>query len=738
MAKTFGSLSMHLSRLLRGAPIAAALALQSALACAAPAPTAHVQAELVAERTALAPGKPITVALRLRMERGWHTYWQNPGDSGLATTIAWKLPPGMTAGPIQWPAPSALPTGPLVNYGYEGEVLLLTDIAVAPDAAPGTVATLAARADWLVCKETCIPEGADLTLALPISADTAVDAPDAKWSVPIARQRDALPRPLAGWSVAAVGKGASVELVLTPTAGRDTMAAGELHFFPYVEGQIEAAGAQAAVRDGASWKLTLPVSSQRVGEFNRVAGVLVASDGAGGRTASTIDAPLSGTIVAGAAAPAAASVAPLVIKPASGLSLAAAIAFAFVGGMLLNLMPCVFPVLSLKVLGFAAQGGGRKGMRNHGIAFATGVIVSFWLLAGLLLALRAAGAQLGWGFQLQSPLVVAALALLFFVLALNLSGVFEVGQLLPSSLANITAKSPLANDALSGALAVVIASPCSAPFMGAALGYALTENVATTFAVFSALGLGMAAPYLLLACFPGWRAKLPRPGAWMIRLKQFLAFPLYGTVVWLAWVLGAQLDNDAVARLGLTLLLVALALWSWQTVRGGGARGWGGVAVAGILVAAVVAWPVLTAATGVPPGAGSHSVVGEASDGWQAYAPERVAQSTKSGRPVFVDFTAAWCVTCQVNKRLVLNTDAVQAAFARDRVTLLRADWTRRDPEIGAALSALGRDGVPVYVLFRPGQEPLILPEVLRKQDIVDALASLQLQPTVSLSSSGG
>jgi thiol:disulfide interchange protein DsbD len=334
--------------------------------------------------------------------------------------------------------------------------------------------------------------------------------------------------------------------------------------------------------------------------------------------------------------------------------------------------------------------------------------------------------------------VVAALALLFFVLALNLSGVFEIGQLLPSSLTSFTARSSLANDALSGALAVIIASPCSAPFMGAALGYALTETAATTLVVFTALGLGMATPYLLLAIFPGWRTRLPRPGAWMIRLKQFLAFPLYGTVVWLAWVLGAQLDNDAVARLGATLLLVALALWSWQILRAGGARAWGGVAALGIAAAAVIAWPVFTAAIAGAPAAGSPRVAAESAEGWQSYAPDRVAQLTQAGQPVFVDFTAAWCVTCQVNKRLVLNTDAVRDAFAKDKVALLRADWTRRDPEIGAALTALGRDGVPVYVLFRPGQEPLILPEVLRRQDIVDALASLQSQPKVSLSSPGG
>ena len=446
--------------------------------------------------------------------------------------------------------------------------------------------------------------------------------------------------------------------------------------------------------------MTLPVASERVGDFTHVAGVLVAENGIDGRNAVVIDTPLVGTIVAGASSDPVAAV-PLVAAPATAaggassvgatggapLSLGVAMAFAFIGGLLLNLMPCVFPVLSLKVLGFAAQGGGRDAMRRHGVAFAAGVVVSFWVLAGLLVALRAAGQQLGWGFQLQSPPVVAALALLFFILALNLSGVFEIGQLLPSALANWNAKNPLVNDALSGVLAVVIASPCSAPFMGAALGFALAQTITSTWLVFTALGIGMATPYLLLAFFPAWRAKLPRPGAWMVRLKQLLAFPLYATVVWLAWVLGAQVDNDAVARLGATLLMTALALWAWQNIRAGGARAWAGVAVVSVVGALAAAWPVVSASTA----GASTAQAGAASDVtgvWNSYAPDRLAQLTAAGRPVFVDFTAAWCVTCQVNKRLVLNTAAVQQAFANDKVSLLRADWTRRDPQIGAALSA--------------------------------------------------
>ena len=705
--------SAHLTRLFVAATL---LALAVAAARAAPVRTEHVEAELVSERTALVPGQPLTVALRLAMQRGWHTYWRNPGDSGLPTTLAWKLPQGLSAGPIQWPVPQALPVGPLMNFGYEGEAFLLTEVTAASGLADSKLVTLTGRADWLVCKEICIPEGADLALTLPVAS---VSDADPRWAAPISSARGALPQALQGFAVSAVGVGQ--ELVLTFTPRKEASDPGEAYFFPYKAGLIEPSAKQTLLRDGDAWKLTLAVANQRVGEFARVAGVITSSRGFAGQRAATLDVPLGGSIVAGTAPPAIATVPLALPADTSASSLGVALAFAFIGGALLNLMPCVFPVLSLKVLGFATHGGGRATMRLHGLAFAAGVIASFWLLAGALVALRAAGAQLGWGFQLQSPAVIAALAVLFFVMALNLSGVFDFGRLIPSSVATWDAKQPFLNDALSGVLAVVIASPCSAPFMGAALGYALAAPREVTFAVFTSLGLGMALPYLVLAFFPKWRARLPRPGPWMQRLRQLLAFPLYGTVLWLAWVLGAQLDNDAVLRLGVSLLLIALALWAWQSRSAGALRGWTVAALAGVAAAAAVVWPVVAAST---PTAASQSTSID-SGGWQAYAPERLSTLVAQGRPVFIDFTAAWCVTCQVNKRLVLNSSETRDAFTRSNVALLRADWTRRDPAIGQALAALGRNGVPAYVLYRPGRKPLLLPEVLQQSTINDALATL-------------
>jgi len=696
----------------------AACALAGA-AAAAPVRTANVEAELVAERTALVPGQTNTVALRLKIRDRWHTYWRNPGDSGLPTTLDWKLPPGVAAGPIQWPAPKALPAGPLVNYGYEGEVFHLVDLAVPADLPAGTTATLAARADWLVCEDTCIPEGADLALALPV-APTA--APDPSWGAKIAATRDALPRPLAGWGATATGEGDKVQLALTPPPGAGDP--GTLRFFPFREAAIEPSGRQVLVRDGGRYVLTLPVAHQ-LQRFDRVAGVITASAGIGGAKAATLDVPLAGSVVAGprpldAPAPkldlsagAAAST--------STLSLAAALALAFAGGLLLNLMPCVFPVLSLKVMSFVEHRDGKATMHREALAYSSGVVLSFVLLALALVALRAAGEQLGWGFQLQSPAVVAALAVLFFLLALNLSGVFEFGMLAPQSVAGWTSKNRTLDAFGSGVLAVIVASPCTAPFMGAALGYAIAQALPVTLAVFVALGLGMALPYVLLAWFPGWRRRLPRPGAWMERVKQFLAFPLYATVAWLAWVLGAQLDNDAVLRLAVALVLVAFAAWAWRAFRSGGAASWAVAAVAGVAGMAVLVAPLFAP----PPATAEARAARATDDGWRDFSPALVEELKASGRPVFVDFTAAWCVTCQVNKRLVLQDADVLGAFARRNVALVRADWTRRDPQITQALAALGRNGVPVYVLHRPGQAPLVLPEVLQAAMIHEALAGL-------------
>jgi thiol:disulfide interchange protein DsbD len=448
-----------------------------------------------------------------------------------------------------------------------------------------------------------------------------------------------------------------------------------------------------------------------------------------GVSAASIDVALAGSVAAGPK-PALVAGPKLNLAPpvpaTGGLTLWLALVSAVLGGVLLNLMPCVFPVLSIKVLGFATHHDRPSTLRREALAYSAGVVLTFVTLGLALFALRAAGEQLGWGFQLQSPAVVTALALLFFVLALNLSGVFEFGQLAPSGVAGWTARNRALDAFASGILAVIVASPCTAPFMGAALGFALAGSAWVTLVVFVALGVGMAIPYMLLAWFPTWRRRLPRSGPWLARFKQVLAFPLYATVIWLAWVLGAQADNDAVARLLLCLLGVGFALWAWRIVRGGGARRWGLAGLVALVLAVVVAWPLFgSEIEGRSRGAGGSGASTVTDGDWLPFSPARVVELTGAGRTVFVDFTAAWCVTCQVNKRLVLSDGEVRDAFARKNVALVRADWTRRDPVITQTLTALGRTGVPVYVLYRPGKEPLLLPEVLQRKTVLDALQAL-------------
>ena len=400
------------------------------------------------------------------------------------------------------------------------------------------------------------------------------------------------------------------------------------------------------------------------------------------------------------------------------MGLMAAIALALVGGLILNLMPCVFPVISLKVLGFAQQAHGRVAViRMHGLVFAAGVVLSFVALAGVVLALRAGGEELGWGFQLQSPAVVTALAILFFLLALNIGGFFEVSMLVPSGVAAIEARNPYVNSFLSGVLAVVIASPCTAPFMGAALGFALAQPPAEALTIFVALGLGMALPYLLLAWYPAWLKRLPKPGPWMVWLKQLLAIPLAATVIWLGWVLAQQSGVDAFARLLFVLLLLAVGVWCVQQhlmPR----RVSRVLAIAAVLVAGWVAWPLID-------DAGAAGAKSSAIGDWQPYSRARLDELVNAGQPVFVDFTAAWCVSCQANKKLVLEREDAIKAFAEKKVVLLRADWTRRDPEITAALAEFGRSGVPVYALYRPAKSTLVLPEILTPGGLREALQTL-------------
>lgn len=704
--------------------LCAAVALFTAAALAQPVRTEHAQAELIAATDAIVPGKPLSVALRIKHDEGWHTYWQVPGDSGLPTRITWHLPAGWRASPLNWPLPKRLRVGPLVNYGYEGEVLLLAELMPPATLALGEAVTLAARADWLICKDICIPDGADLKLALPVRADAA----PSRWASQFAHARAQVPQPLA-----LPGAEATIEDDRIRLAFAVRGSARRFEFFPLEEGRIEAAAPQpvriAEGRVALYLTATRPVAPQ----FHRLKGVLVAEGGPAnaerGGWAGQIDVPLR----AGSVPAAEASLAAAAITGEPGLGLWLALGGAFLGGLILNLMPCVFPVLSLKLLSLVqhqrAEDAARiahPSLRAHGFAYAAGVVASFVALAALLLVLRAAGTQLGWGFQLQTPAVVAALAALFFVIGLNLLGAFEVSW--GSGLANLRAARDLRPDSLAGSvgtgvLAVVVAAPCTAPFMGAALGYAMTQPPAVALTVFAALGAGMAAPYLLLTLWPRLLARLPRPGVWMLRFKQAMAFPMFGTVVWLLWVLAQQIGADGLGLTLAALVLLGLAAWALGLSQQG-ARGARWLA-AGAAALGLYAVALATQAPTAPRARAGASADLVQEDAWQPWSQAAMQRALTAGRPVFVDFTAAWCITCQANKRLVLTSDSVLRAFAEKGVVPMRADWTNRDEEITRELARFQRNGVPLYVLYRPDGSTQVLPELLTRSVVLQALQAL-------------
>ena len=717
---------------------------------AQPVKTEHVTAELVAERSAVQPGEPLRIGLRLQHIPHWHTYWRNPGDSGLPTTLSWTLPVGSHAGEIDWPAPKRLPIGPLVNYGYEGELLLPLVYTPPADARPGSTLSLQAKATWLVCRDVCIPESATLALQLPVvggaaSAD-AVTPGSTAYTALFERTAGEQASPLVGWAVDAQQAGR--ELLVTYSKARDpTTPRPALQWFPYAAQLIEPAKHEVFRTDsGYAVKLRL---LDGVAAPPSLSGIVVAqgvtAPGAptvwgNAQRSAEFDTPVRSVAAlvwpTGAKALVdtdASAATPETLGGRANLGWATALLLAFVGGMVLNLMPCVFPVLSIKLLSLVKHSGdgppAAAALRTHALAYSAGVVMSFLALAALLLALRAAGSAIGWGFQLQEPGVVFVLALLFFALGLNLMGAFEFGGLLPQGLAAWRDRRPAVDALASGVLAVVAASPCTAPFMGAALGYAITQSPAVGLSVFGALGLGMALPYALLVLMPGWRSRLPRPGAWMLRLKQALAFPMFLTVVWLVWVLGQQTGIDGAAKALIALVVMAFAIWVAGGRSSSGATGDGRPlarrAIGGLMLAAALAWSWPGAALSGSAAAAPTAVPGSPDAAWAPYDETVIAERLAAGQPVFVDFTAAWCVSCQVNKRLVLHTDATMQAFAHANVALMRADWTQRDARITAALARLGRNGVPVYVLLRPGREPLLLPEILTAKLVRDALATL-------------
>lgn len=673
--------------------------------------TPRVTATLLSSRDAVAPGERFQVALVQKMAPGWHTYWRNPGDSGEPTRIEWTLPQGVAAGEIQWPAPHAIPVEPLVNFGFEGTLLLPVEITVPQDAKPGERLMLKANATWLVCEKICIPEEGAFTLELPIAPAAIVDeAAQAR----IDAARAALPVP-AGFKGRLAADGEGLALTLPGLSGQPS----ELRFFPLSDTLIDHAAKQdaSAATDGTMLRLARSSAFKIAG--GEIDGVLTFKQGGIARSLSltaTVDPAL-----ATSAAASEASSPPAVVRiplPAEGadLTLWAALLFAFAGGLILNLMPCVLPVLFIKALGFAqlAQAS-RSEVREQGLLFLAGVVVTFMALAGMVIVLGALGSSVGWGFQLQSPPLVIALAVVMTLIGLNLLGAFEIGTSAAGVGHGLASRGGRVGAFMTGALAVVVATPCTAPFMGAAMGYAVTQPPMLGLAVFMALALGFALPVVVLSFAPGLLRLLPKPGRWMLILKQAFAFPMFATAIWLIWVASVQAGPGGVLAALVAVLAAGFVVWLVGVTREAG-RGRIVSSALAVLVALAAGWFVVQSAE---PEATTQARAGDI----QAWTPERVAALQAEGRPVFVNFTAAWCITCLANERVALSRQEVKDTFAELKVVYLKADWTNRNSQIAMALAEQGRAGVPLY-LFYPsskGAPPEILPQLLTPDMIVAA-----------------
>ncbi len=643
-----------------------------------------VHARLVAEDKAIAPGGTITVALEEKIAPGWHTYWKNPGDAGAPTDIQWTLPAGWKAGGVQWPRPKRLPVGPLMDYGYEGTPWLLTTLTAPGDAkAP---VTISAHASWLVCQQICVPEDAALTLTLPVGPQT----PDPAVAKDFGAARALLPV-ASPWKLTyALGSALDLYVAAPALAAAHPKTAD---FFPAGSGIIKNAAPQRVGYAADGLVLRLAPGTNVKGP---VQGLLVLTSTDGSTQALEVSAPQ------GPVPPAEFS-----DSESGDLSLWLALLLAFAGGLVLNVMPCVLPILAMKALSLANHGSRGRG---ESFAYAAGAVLSFAVLGLAILLLRQGGQSVGWGFQLQSPLAVAGFALLVFAVALNLSGLFEVGSITAGE--SLTQKSGVSGAFFTGVLAVAVAAPCTAPFMAAALGFALSQSAVIALTVFVSLGLGFALPFLLVGMWPRALAFLPKPGAWMLTFKQFLAFPMYGWAAWLVWVLAQESGPRGVAIILAACIALALAAWLWSTTRNGRRQGLGAGLALLVLLGGLYGLSLLRDAAAQP-------VVSSAKAG-EAYSPAKLAALRASGQPVFVDATAAWCITCLVNEDAVLSRPSVKGAFASRNVAYLVADWTNQNPEITQLLKDNGRSGVPLYLYYAPhAATPVILPQILTESGVL-------------------
>ncbi len=667
---------------------------------AQPVRTQHLTVELLTETSTIAPNRDFLAGLHFILDPGWHIYWINAGDAGEPPRVDWQLPAGITAGDLQFPAPERLPLGPLMDFGYQREVLLPVPMRADASVHSGSKEILRGHLHFLVCSSVCIPGKAELEHTVSVASQPGT--PDANMEQLFLAAERALPRSLPA--------GASVSVEQTKAAFTIALRTGQriesAEFYPFDQNLIANAAPQTVQPLAEGVRITVKKVEGLQKVPAQLHGLLKLPAGVSYQFTTVI------------------KLAPVTPR-ASGGGLLRVLGLAFLGGLILNLMPCVFPVLFIKGLALVQSSGHeRKRLRAHGAMYALGILVSFWAIVALLLLLRAGGHHLGWGFQFQSPYFVACMALLFFFLGLSLAGQFEIGLSVSSIGGELAQRGGYSGSFFTGVLATVVATPCTAPFMGAAIGFALSQSALITFAVFTVLALGLAAPYVLLTLQPAWIRLLPKPGAWMEYLKQAVSIPIFVAVIWMVWVFAQVAGSNGVAALLAGLLLTAIAGW----LLGHWPAKWMSAAVALLLLLAAIALPSIAAKELPARSAATQASMPTAA--WQPFSPQRLAAERAQSKAVFVDFSAAWCLSCQVNERVVLDRPDVEEAFRKSGVVMMRADWTNHDDTITAALAQLGRSGVPTYALYsgEPQTAPKVLPEVLTSGIVLDALKGLRAE----------
>jgi thiol:disulfide interchange protein len=649
----------------------------------------HGKVELMTEEEAFTPGHPLTVGVMLSLEKDWHTYWSNPGDSGATPRFTLSAPRGFEVGPVDWPLPKRIVTGPLTTFGHEGENLFMFKFTPPGGLRIGQRVAIELKGEFLICKDICVPGPFELTKELQVVEASSVKRSGDAGSFD--RTRAMLPAQAPSFEISE-----RTARVALPSGFRVRDVSD---FFPYKESGIEAGSKVRAQIQSGRIELILP-EEYKAGQ--KSLGVLSLTGDRNGKRAE-LALMLGETAARGTQ---------LVPRAAMGWDnlreIVSAVLAAFFGGLLLNLMPCVFPVVSIKLFGLLKHGVERaREIRRENLAYSAGVVVAFLLIAGLLVSLRAAGAAVGWGFQLQSPLVLSALSLLFVALAFNFLGFFEIPGIGANLGANLAAREGTVGAFFSGALCVVVASPCTAPFMGASVGFAVTQPLPVLIAIFFSLGVGLASPYLLVAIAPNMVKMLPRPGAWMERFKEFLAFPMIATALWLMWLLATTRGADAVILLLSGCLMLGVSVWAMRFK----SLAWRTLAALALVSALLLTFKSARTETLL------QQTSKASADGldWKPFSRASLEKLRSSDRPVFVDFTADWCLTCKVNEKVTFSARSTRALINEFKLELVKADWTERNPEITAMLEEYGRIGVPFYVLFVPGETGpgRVLPEVL-------------------------